>query len=313
MRLNAFELNSIKSRFFFLILVTACSLEASPILHDSFQTRISSGKLLFRSKEISQSGNQPAYVRGTLSLVFSDWQNLATIKKEIVNNISGRKKGPFRIKTAGFETETYTFVFSDAERLGCTYGLHTQNGRQLYFDFCYKITAANNYRQWAHSFAQKLTTAELSADFFKKHQAFAAKDLAKLNMPVGFSAVGSNAGRRYFVDSSGLAEYEVFAEDSSPLRRSDVAIKIYNQSIIKVLRRKKLWRHQASTQNKGLHCLSFQGKKGEAGNLCYTHVTTEYGKVKRLVIISKYQSHFIKKTIVKQHLQLLGKWQKSFE
>lgn len=287
------------------------------------------GRLMFRNKKPDEYSGIEFY-RGNLSLVQPEWQNLSAIQNRLITSMQ------FTVLDSGAASK---LVFSQKQQVFCYYETYSiLSEYHVYLDMCFKADAKKNAADFVKKIRNKLVVAfqqnKAPRLFFRyarleKNQ---IKDVDKEKLiynpylPRGFLPVGLNQGRIFSIDSTGLAETEIFFEKLTPVKATPAAIDVYEQSIKIVLKKQNNWSFIDSTQfsqdksetkkeERPVHCMLFtQNNKSKTGkaataktNYCHRVVNIpEKGLYRMVMLVVFPEIYFDQKNLAQKQLKYLA-------
>ncbi|HRP68503.1 MAG TPA: hypothetical protein PLY93_03140 [Turneriella sp.] len=160
-----------------------------------------------------------------------------------------------------------------------------------------------------------------SAPLFSTRRVFTEENdtrepaLLALTMPAGYVEVTRRENRSLFTDAAGLAEVEIFYEQSELALDSALAHKAYKKFITSFLTKQGIW-HAVETKEdttyKGAVCLLFTDNDKRSSNYCYIVAALNQNHKKkyfRVVFVAAFLRDVVDETVLlAEQKKLLQNW-----
>ncbi len=223
------------------------------------------------------------YLNGSLSRI-ADWQKTEKIYEFLaaqagLNNRQFTAPVQLTQNSQLSELKLYRLTQPEKKReLYCAHALRSKketDGSRILIDVCLlpvrgkESIAQDNLNRLLYLFSQE---EDWPSVFTAPVAVFPAnKEGVAIELPALFFRVDAREHRSWFIDSAGLAEAEIFREPLSQIQSDEFALKIYDDSIVKILANQGNWSKVGDVLVLGkTRCLLFR-KNEDARLVSYCH------------------------------------------
>lgn len=214
------------------------------------------------------------YLRGSVSQVFPKWQKIEFIKKEATLKFIAQ---PYVYKSKEYQIYSLT---KKEPLFHCLFLWEQNLKKEIFF-----IEVCGNRPSKAlveFSFNIKRMINKLPKEFYEREKAklFLREKNISIHLPFGFSSIGTEEGRVYFVDNSGAIQGEVFSQQLS-LAQASLEPKRQPKAI---LQQEKHWQVQtkASKDKRTIYLELFKEDSNGKKNLQFFSYILREGKMVRI-------------------------------
>lgn len=247
--------------------------------------------------------NPKEYLRGTVSQVFPQWQNVSSISERLTDYSDMEKE------THSVNSHKIT-IYSSRNKmlpLDCVSSIEkNQRDESFFIDVC-----SNTSPNYLLEFYKNLKSSidNLPQKFYQQDRAtlLIGENNIPLSLPYGFSTIESKEGYVYFVDTTGMVEGEVFSQEISNQKISANETKNYLFNVKKKFYQNGKWYFETPKKNKGeespknISCLRFSKRENKliAKNkklYCFFHIpkdTQRNKKMFRVIWVFHYNANQI--------------------